>query len=43
MYVHACGGQKRVLNPLDLELQVVVSCPRWTLGTEPWSSEEQEE
>jgi hypothetical protein len=30
-------GQKRALDPLDLELQTVVS-HRWVLGIEPWSS-----
>jgi hypothetical protein len=37
---HACstsGGQKRVLNPLDLELQMVVVV-MWVLGIEIWTS-----
>jgi hypothetical protein len=29
-------GQKRVPNPLELELQTIVSC-MWVLGIEPWS------
>jgi hypothetical protein len=35
-----CGlrGQKRTMGPLQLELQAVVSCPMWVLGTELWSS-----
>lgn len=32
MHVSALGRQKRVLNPWDLELQVVVSCLFWVLG-----------
>lgn len=30
----AYQGQKRVLDPLELELQAVMSCPVWVLGTE---------
>lgn len=30
----ACGGQKRVLYPLELELRVFVSCLVWVLETE---------
>ena len=26
-----CGAQKRVLDPLELELQIVVSSPSWML------------
>jgi hypothetical protein len=37
-YVHmtmlAHGGEKKVLDPLDLELQVIVSCQTWVLRTE---------
>lgn len=29
----ACGNQKRVLDPLELELHVIVKCPKWVLGT----------
>lgn len=39
-YVCTCsvsGGQKRTSNPLEIELQRVVSC-HMVLGTEPWSS-----
>lgn len=40
MYVHhvcgALGGHKRVLGPLELELQVVMSCLMWV--SEPRSS-----
>lgn len=31
----ALGVQKRALNPLELELQVLVSYQTWVLGTEP--------
>lgn len=38
-YVHvtvgAHGDQKRVLDPLELELNTAVSCFKWVLGTEP--------
>lgn len=34
----ARGGQKNVLDPLELELQATVSCPMWLLGTELGSS-----
>ena len=37
IYVHACGtyrGQKRISDPLELELQVVMSCLIWVQGTE---------
>ena len=30
----ASGAQRRNLNPLNVELQVVVSCLMWVLGTE---------
>lgn len=36
------GGQRRVLTPLDLELQAVVSSLVWALGTELGSSERQQ-
>lgn len=43
MYMHICegasGGRKRVLNPLALEFQEVVSCMAWILGTTPGCSE----
>jgi hypothetical protein len=42
MYVHVCVGgrvgQKKVPDPLELELQAVVSCPTWVLETELGSS-----
>lgn len=41
MHMCKCGGlasQKRALDPLKLELQVVVSCPTSLLGTELMSS-----
>jgi hypothetical protein len=28
----AYGGQKRSLNPLELELHKTMSCPTWVLG-----------
>ncbi|XP_049975665.1 cationic amino acid transporter 3 isoform X2 [Alexandromys fortis] len=34
------GGQKRILNPLELELQVVLICPMRVLGTKLRSSGE---
>ena len=30
----ACGGQKRVLDPLEPKLQAVVSFLKWVLGIE---------
>lgn len=33
-----CGGQKEESDPLELELQAVLSCPVWVLGTELGSS-----
>lgn len=33
MYVGTLGGQKKILAPLQLELQVA-----WVLGTDFWSS-----
>lgn len=40
-YVHGsmatCGGWERVLAPLELELQAVVSCLTWVLETKLWS------
>lgn len=42
LYLHvgadALGGQKRATNPLELELQAVMSCLTWVLGAEPVSS-----
>lgn len=38
VHVGAPAGQKRVLSPLELEWQAVVSCPPWVLGTELESS-----
>lgn len=38
MCAHAHKGQKRVLQPLGLEFQVIVSCQNWVLATELWSS-----
>lgn len=38
-YVHvgagAYGSQKRASGPLELGLEVLVSCPTWILGTSP--------
>lgn len=30
-----CKGQKRVLNPLKLEIEMIVNYEMWVLGTEP--------
>lgn len=39
MSLNACKGQKRELNPLELDLQKVLSClPNVGLGIEFWSS-----
>lgn len=38
MCVGACRGQIRVVDSLELELQEVMSCMLWVLGTEFWSS-----
>ena len=37
MHADACGGQ-RAPDPLELELQAVVSHLAWVLGTKPGSS-----
>ena len=42
LYVHCmCAGapeaRKRVLDPLELELQTVVSCMMWVSGMKPGS------
>lgn len=41
-YVHQSAAvnkrQKRVSNPLELELQEAMNCLIWELGSEPWSS-----
>ena len=34
MQAGVCGGQERVLDPLELELQIVVNHLTWVLGTE---------
>jgi hypothetical protein len=39
--VLTCRGQKRALDPLELELQMVVSCLVWMLGTKLGPLEEQ--
>ena len=31
----ACRGQERVLDPLELELQAIGSCPKWMLEIKP--------
>lgn len=31
VYVGTYGSQKRMLGPLELQLQVVVSCQKWAL------------
>lgn len=36
MYTVACGGQERVLDPLELELWAFVGL--WVLGPEVWLS-----
>ena len=43
-YVHwgACGAQKRVSDPLKLELQGVVSYAMWVLEIEPQSLQKQQ-
>lgn len=33
------GGLKKALDPLELELQVVISQSPWVLGTDLWYSE----
>lgn len=38
VYAGGHGGQKKALNLLELELQVVMSCLTWELGTKLWSS-----
>lgn len=38
VHIHAHRDQKRVLDPLELELQVVVNHPKWKLESEPGSS-----
>lgn len=46
MYVCVCvnmcmgakGVQKRVMDPLELEVQALMSCPTWVLGIELWFS-----
>lgn len=40
--VRACAGQKIALDPLELELLVVVSCLRWMLATELQAKREQQ-
>ena len=32
-YVHVSAGLQRVLDPLETELQVILSCPTWVLET----------
>lgn len=39
LYVGAHRGQKRVLGPLELELQAGVNCLMWVLGKEHGVSE----
>lgn len=34
------GGQKKMLNPLQLELQVVLNCLIWALGKKPPQQEQ---
>lgn len=36
-----CQISKRALHPLEVGLQVYVSCPGWILGTELWYLQEQ--
>ena len=40
MSIEDLKGQKRALDPLELELQTAVSCLAWVLGTELGSSAE---
>lgn len=37
--VHESGGSHRHQIPLELELQVVISCLAWVLETECWTSQ----
>lgn len=40
-YVHvhvSAGGQKRPSDPLELQLQVIITHPAWRLGNKPGSS-----
>lgn len=37
-HIRACGSQKRVSNPVELEVQVVMRCLVWMLRTELESS-----
>lgn len=32
-----CGGQKKALDALELELQAIMGCLMWVLGTKPRS------
>lgn len=41
MHAGAHRGQKKAWDPLELELEAVVSHPLWMLGTDPWASVEQ--
>lgn len=41
MSVDALRDQKKVLDSLELELQTVLSCLSWVLGTKLGSPEEQ--
>lgn len=36
--VHSAGGQKRLSDPLEMELHAGVSCPAGALGLKPGSS-----
>lgn len=38
MCVCSSGGQKRALEPQELESQAVVSCLMWVMGSNPGSS-----
>lgn len=38
LYAGVFGGEERQLNPLELELQVVIKPRDWVLGTALWSS-----
>lgn len=38
MHAGGCKSQKRTLDPLELELQEVVSHPMWVLGIQPGST-----
>jgi hypothetical protein len=38
MRAHALSGQKRAADALELEVEMIASCPNWVLRTELGSS-----